>query len=147
MASITSTQGTRSAVTVSGLSTLGSGAYCVSDTIPLASMANLKLEVALATTNAVASKFQCSVFLQQSLDGTNFESGPTSGTSTTDEPDLTFVGIVPMFSSTTTHRKIFDLSDVIGDNTHSIRVVIKNEVGVALTSGTLHTTSVVGTIT
>jgi hypothetical protein len=84
------------------------------------------------------------VFAQASLDGTNFESGPTSGTTTTDEPDLTFVGIVPMATATTTHRKVFSLREAFGSMPKAFRIVIKNDLGVALTSGALYTAEVIG---
>jgi len=50
------------------------------------------IEVDAATTNTPSGNKQLVVFVQESLDGTNYRSGPTSGTTTTDEPNLRLLG-------------------------------------------------------
>jgi hypothetical protein len=147
MGALTAIQQTRAALTVTGLSTLASGTYVASNAYDCSANDPLEVfvEVAVATTNTVGGNFKVDAFIQASLDGTNFTSGPTSGTSDTDRADLHFLGSVPMNSSSTTHRKIFPVSPLFGGFLPaSFKVVLKNDVGVALTSGTVHTAEVQG---
>lgn len=136
---ITPTVGTRTSVTVTGLSTLASGTYVAGSAVTHNTNKpfDYVYEVVLATTNAVSSNKQAKVFMQVSLDGTNFTSGPTSGTTTTDEPDLVFLGTVPMGTSTSTHAEQFSVRQRLGYVPHSSKIVIFNDCGVALTSGTV----------
>jgi len=136
---INPTVGTRTSVTVTGLSTLANITYVAGTTVTHNTNKPVDhvYEVNVATTNAVAGNKQCKVFIQASLDGTNFTSGPTSGTTTTDEPDLIFLGVVPMNTSTTTHTAMFSIGQKLGFIPHTSKIVIFNDVGVALTSGTV----------
>lgn len=149
MADIKQPQSARTSLTVSGLSTLASATYCVSNTFtantnkPL----DVAIEVEAATTNTPASNKQLVVFLKESLDGTNFRSGPETGTTTTDEPNLLLLGIVPINTSSTTQRGTFSIVEALGYVPHSFKIVIKNELGVALTSGAAFTAEITGTIT
>lgn len=144
MGAVTTIQGTRTSLTVTGFGTLASATYVVS----AAYNANTNkpqdvvVEVEAATTNTPAGNKQVAVFVQASLDGTNFQSGPTSGTTTTDEPDLTFLGSVPMNTATTTHRKMFSVMTSLGFLPQQFKVVLKNDLGVALTSGAVYTAEV-----
>lgn len=147
MATITSVQGARTSLNVTGLSTLASGAYCVSDAInnttndPL----DVLVEVSVATTNTPAGNKQVVAFAKASLDGTNYQSGPESGTTTTDEPDLTPLGVVPVNTSTTTHAKVFSLAAAFsGVLPAYAKIVLKDDLGVALTSGAVYTAEVTG---
>lgn len=149
MSAITSPQGSRTALTVTGLATLASANYVASDAYNCATNDPLEVlvEVALATTNAVSGNYKCDVFVVASLDGTNYTSGPTSGSTNTDEPDLHYIGTVPMKTSTTTHRRIFPVSPSFGGVLPAaFKVVVKNDVGVALTSGTVYTAEVLGSV-
>ena len=138
------TVNTRTALTVTGLSTLASATYVASaayncDTNkPM----DVLVEVAAATTNTPAGNKQVAVFIQESLDGTNFRSGPTSGTTTTDEPDLRFLGTVPMNTASTTHTGIFSILSALGFVPKQFKIVLKNDLGVALTSGTVYTSEI-----
>ena len=89
-----------------------------------------------------AGNKQVAVFVQASLDGTNFQSGPTSGTTTTDEPDLTWIGSIPMNTATTTHRKSFSVMTALGFLPQQFKIVLKNDLGVALTSGAVYTAEI-----
>jgi hypothetical protein len=104
------------------------------------------VEVQAATTNTPASNKQLMVFIQESLDGTNFRSGPTSGTTVTDEPNLRQLGILPMNSVTTTQIGTYSVLASLGYVPQQFRVVIKNELGVALTSGSVFTAEVSQTV-
>lgn len=117
------------------LNSLGSGTYVVLGTLthttndPLES----KLEVKV-TPGTVSGNKQMVIFAQASLDGTNFETGPTSGTTTTDEPNLRFVGTIPCNSNSTAQTKAFDLSAAYpsGSLPYASKIIAKNETGAAL---------------
>lgn len=141
---INPTVGTRTSLTVTGLSTLASATYVVSNAITpdTNNPVDVVVEVALATTNTPTGNKNAEVFVKLSLDGTNFTSGPESGTTTTDEPDLIRLGTVPMKTATTTHRSIFSIGQALGFIPHSAKIVIKNDLGVALTSGAVYTSEI-----
>ena len=148
MATIKQIVGARTALTVTGLDTLASGTYVTSATYAANTNQPLDviIEVDVATTNTPAGNKQVVVFVQESLDGTNFRSGPGSGTTTTDEPNLRLIGTVPMNSVTATQIGTFSVAQVLGYCPHSFKVVIKNDLGVALTSGTAFTSEISSTV-
>lgn len=94
-----------------------------------------KLEIKV-TPGTVSGNKRVTVFAQASLDGTNFESGPTSGTSTTDEPNLRPIGEIPCNTNSVAQTRIFDLAGAYpsGALPHSTKIVIRNETGAALAS-------------
>lgn len=149
MATVKQIVGTRTSLAFSGLSTLASATY-VRNTTAYDCTTNQPLDVIIevdaATTNTPASNKQLVVFIQESLDGTNFRSGPISGTTTTDEPNLRFIGTLPMNSVTTTQIGTFSLVASLGYIPNKFYVVIKNELGVALTSGTVFTSEISSTV-
>lgn len=117
------------------LNSLGSGTYVVVGTIthttndPLES----KLEIKI-TPGTVSGNKQVVLFAQASLDGTNFETGPTSGTTTTDEPNLRYVGVVPCNTSSGAQTRIFDLAAAYpsGSLPYASKIIAKNDSGAAL---------------
>jgi hypothetical protein len=135
-------------LTVTGLATLASATYVVSNVLshsvndPL----DVLIDVAIATTNTPAGNRQVVIFAKGSLDGSNFGSGPESGTTATDEPDLHYVGSLPMNTATTTHRKVFSLAAAYGGVLPaSTKLVFKNDLGVTITSASVQTSEVWGT--
>lgn len=144
MGAVTTIQGTRTALTVTGLGTLASATYVASAAYVAntAKPQDVVVEVEAATTNVPAGNMQVVVFVQASLDGTNFQSGPTSGTTTTDESDLYLIGSVPVKTGTTTHRKAFSVGAVLGFLPQQFKVILKNDLGVALTSGAAFTAEI-----
>ena len=138
--------GTRTALTVTGLSTLAAGTYVASSayTANTNKPWDVIVEVDCATTNTATGNKQVVVFVQESLDGTNFRSGPTSGTTTTDEPNLRLLGTIPMNSASTTEVGTFSVAGVLGYCPYAFKVVLKNDLGVALTSGTVFTSEISG---
>lgn len=149
MSNITSPQATRTALTAGGLATLAASTYTASDAYDCSTNDPLEVlvEVALATTNTPTGNKKADVFVQASLDGTNFTSGPTSGTTTTDEPDLHYLGWIPMNTASTTHRRIFAISPLFGGVLPAaFKIVVKNDLGVALTSGAIYTAEVIGSV-
>jgi hypothetical protein len=144
MATITQVQATKASLTVTGLSTLANATYVASSAYDATTNKpmDVVVEVEVATTNTPSGNKQVVVFAQASLDGTNYQSGPTSGTTTTDEPDLTLLGTVPVNTSTTTHRKAFSLAAAYGFRPQKFQIVLKNDLGVALTSGAVYTAEI-----
>ena len=136
--------GTRTSLTVTGYGTLASATYVASSAYNLDTNKppDLVIEVEAATTNSPAGNKQVFAFVQVSMDGTNYTSGPTSSTTTTDEPDLIPLGPVPVNTGTTTHRQVFSLLRALGFMPKGVKVVLKNDLGVALTSGAVYTTEI-----
>lgn len=149
MATIKQAVTNRTAHTVTGVGTLASATYIASDS-PVNCNTNQPLdsvvEVACATTNTPAGNKQLVVFIQESLDGTVFRSGPTSGTNIADEPNLKFLGTVPVNSASVTERASFSIASVLGFVPYAYKIVLKNDLGVALTSATVFTSEITSTV-
>ena len=149
MAIVKQVAGTKTALTCTGLGTLASATYVTSAVYnnttnqPL----DLMVELTVATTNTPSGNQQCVVFAQASYDNTNFQTGPGSGTTTTDEPLLTFLGIVAVAITATTERKSFSVAAAYGGVLPPyVQIVVKNDLGVALTTGTLATSEISATV-
>lgn len=149
MAVVKQVAGTRTSLTSTNLGTLASATYCVSSVYnnttnqPL----DLMVELTIATTNTPSGNTQCIVFCQASFDNTNFQTGPTSGTTTTDEPLLTLLGIVRIQTTSVTERKPFSVAAAYGGVLPPyVQIVVKNDLGVALTTGTLATSEISATV-
>ena len=144
MGAVTQIVGARTALTVTGFGTLASATYVASAiyTANTNKPLDVSVEVECATTNVPAGSKQIIVFVQESLDGTNFRSGPTSGTSDADRPNLRQIGTVPINTASVTQRGIFSVAAVIGFCPHSLKVVLKNDLGAALTSGAVFTSEI-----
>jgi hypothetical protein len=88
-----------------------------------------------AKPGTVSSLKQLALFAQKSLDGTNFTSGPTSGTTTTDEADLIPLGVIPMNTNSTAQRGVFSLVAAFGHSLpYATKIIAKNETGASLSS-------------
>lgn len=133
-------QGTRTQLSgaAAALNSLASATYVAVGTITHNSAGKVPLECFVevsVTPGTVAGNKQAVLFAQASLDGTNFDSGPTSGTATTDEPNLLFVGVLPLGSNATLQRKKFSLANAHGGALpYATRLVVKNDSGVAFAS-------------
>lgn len=130
--------GSRTTLTSSALNSLASATYVSAGTITVANSNKVPLDMFVeveVTPGTVASNKQVVVFVKESTDGTNFSTGPESGTTTTDEPNLTFLGVVPCNTNATLQRGVFSLAAACGGVLpFAVRVIIKNETGVALAS-------------
>jgi hypothetical protein len=148
MATVKQIVGSRTSLTVTGLSTLASATYVASSAYNCATNQpiDVVVELDVATTNTPAGNKQVVVFLQESLDGTNFRSGPTSGTTTTNEPNLLPLGYVPMNAASTTQIATFSIMQALGYVPAQFKIVVKNDLGVALTSGTAFTSEISETV-
>jgi hypothetical protein len=148
MATIKSDVQSVSSLTVSTLPTLASATYSVSNTIThsINDPLDVLIDVSCTTTNTPAGNKQVVIFAKGSIDGSNFGSGPESGTTATDEPDLHYVGSLPMNTASVAHRKLFSLAAAYGGVLPvATKLVFKNDLGVALTSATVQISEVWGT--
>lgn len=121
------------------LNSLANSTYVVLGTITHVSSAKVPLDclVELAITpGTVSGNRQAILFAQASLDGTNFGTGPTSGTTTTDEPNLLFIGTLPLGTNAALQRRVFSLAAAYpgGSLPYATKLIVKNESGAALAS-------------
>lgn len=127
--------GTRTAFTIT-LNSLASATYVAATALDLHAFftspnrAPLDLIIELEVTpGSVGGNKQAKLFTQISMDGTNFSTGPTSGTLNNDEPDLYFLGTLPLISNATLQRKGFSVLDRIGFIPYAIKPVVLNDSG------------------
>lgn len=134
MATVKQVVGSRTSLTTTALNSLASATFVSAGTIT--HNTNQPLDVLLevtATPGTVSGNKQLVVFAKISLDGTNFTSGPESGTTTTDEPDLFFVGTVPLNTNSTAQTKTFSLAAALGGVLpYASKIIVKNDSGAAL---------------
>ena len=145
MATITTSNGSRTSLGTLG--TLANGTYLKVGTLTFNTNKPLDVLIEVAATpGTVSGNKQLVVFAQKSVDGTNYETGPTSGTTTTDEPNLTFVGTLPLGTNSTIQRKVFSLAAVFGSMPYSANIIVKNDSGAALASGTIYYSEITTTV-
>lgn len=136
MSDITLVVGARTELTTSALNSLGSGAYVSAGTINHTTNDPIDVLVEVTVTpGTTGGNKQVLVFAKASLDGTNFSTGPESGTTTTDEPNLVFVGSIPCNTNTTVQRGVFSLAAAFnGILPQQSKIICKNDTGAALAS-------------
>lgn len=149
MADIRQRVNASSAVTVTGLSTLASATFVASAVVDntVNDPADLLVELAVTPNGTVGSNRQVILYAKSSLDNTNYSSGPESGTTATDEPNLTLIGVVPCNTNSGAQRGIFSVAGAFGGVLPPyLKFVIKNETNVALSSGALSVAEVFGEV-
>lgn len=148
MSTIKQIVGAFSSLTVTGLSTLASATYVASNAIDNTTSDPLDIMLMVEVTpGTVASNKQVLVFAQGSHDGTDWQTGPTSGTTATDEPNLTFVGAIPCNTNSTQQRAILSVAGAFGGVLPPhLRFVFKNETGAALTAAAVEYAEVSGEV-
>jgi hypothetical protein len=136
MGTATYAQGTRSS-TVLNLGTLASATYITSSAIDLTASIpmDVTFEVEANANGTPSGNKQLVLFVKYSLDNTNWGSGPESGTTATEEADLHWLGTLPM-NDTNDHRKFFSLAG--RPIARYLKIVAKNDLGVALSSGNVY---------
>lgn len=133
MATITAPAGTRTNLTTTALNSLASATYVSAGVIDVSAIDPIDLVVEVEVTpGTVSSDKGVYVFAQVSFDNTNFSTGPVSGTTTTDEPDLYMIGFVPCNTNAVLHRKAFSVMSSLGYVPPYTRIVIKNATGATL---------------
>ena len=150
MAVITAIAGTRTTLTTSALNSLAASTYVSAGTIDLTATDPLDVLVEVAVTPVTTSgNKQLVVFARVSLDGTNFTTGPVSGSTATDEPNLKFLGTVPLNTNSTLQRNTLSVMSSLGYIPAHLQIVVKNESGAALAASghAVHYSTVVGDAT
>lgn len=137
---ITPTVGTRTSVTVTGLSTLGNGSYATSNAITPNTNKPVDVIIELeATPGTVATPKQAALWILPSMDGSTYATG---GTSTTDDIVPVPLGVMKLPSNTTQQRKAFSVFDALGFIPHSFKVAIKNDSGAAFSAAAIYSTEI-----
>lgn len=135
MATYTEPFGTLTTLTTTALNSLANGTYVNAGTIDVSSVDPIDVGISVeATPGTVSGYKQLVVFLQISFDGTDFSTGPTSGTTTTNEPNLRFLGTVPLNTNSTLQRNMFSVKAALGFIPPYFKVICKNDSGAALAS-------------
>jgi hypothetical protein len=142
MATFTQAQGARTRIL--DLGTIASGYFNVSPVIDLGPNIpfDVTLEVEADPNGAPTGNKQLVLFAKLSLDNVNFSSGPESGTDATNEADLYWIGTLPC-NDTNMHRKMFSLQGL--PVARYLKLVVKNDMGVPLTSGGIYRADITGT--
>lgn len=136
MSTQSSVIGSRTGFTIT-LTSLASATYVASSAVDLHAIigsATAPVDVAIEveiTPGTVSGNKQAKVFVQVSLDGTNYSTGPTSGTTTTDEPNLVRLGSLPLLTNSTLQRGSFSLVAAVGFIPYAIKLVVLNDSGAA----------------
>ena len=134
MATVALTLGTRTAFTIT-LNSLADQTYVAATAVDFGASTPEDVVIELELTpGTVAGNKQALLFAQISLDGTNYSTGPTSGTSATDEGDLYFIGVLPLATNATLQRKAFSVFAALGFVPRYIKPVVRNDSGAALAS-------------
>jgi hypothetical protein len=141
MATFTQAQGARTLIF--DISMVGSGYYGVSPAVDLGPNIppDVTLEVEADPNGTPTGNKRLMLFAKLSLDNVNFGSGPESGTDTTNESDLHWIGTLPC-NDTNVHRKMFSLQSL--PVARYLKIVVKNEAGVLLTSGKVYSAGITG---
>jgi hypothetical protein len=122
---------------VSGLNSLASATYVALTaldlrTITTTSQMPIDLLVELTITpGTVSGNKQAVLFCQVSLNNSVFTTGPTSGTTTTDQPDLFYIGSLPLNTNSTQQVKVYSVLAAIGFIPPAIKIVVLNDSGAA----------------
>lgn len=133
MATITAIVGSKTALTTSALNSLASATYVAAGTIDLTAADPLDVLVEVAATpGTVSGNKQLVVFAKISLDGTTWTSGPETGTTATDEPNLRFLGTVPCNTNATQQINTLSVVSALGFIPPHLEIVVKNDTGAAL---------------
>lgn len=133
MATITAIVGARTDITTTALNSLAIGTYVSAGTVNLTTPDPLDVIVEVeATPGTVAGNKQLLVFARVSLDGTNFSTGPVSGSTVTDEPNLYLLGSLPLNTNAVQQRKMFSVMAALGFIPPHLQIVVENDSGAAL---------------
>jgi hypothetical protein len=149
MATIKIIPGAKTSLTSASLATLASNNYCVSSSYDASTNDPLDVivEVSVTSTAAPTGNKQALVFAQASYDGgTTWQTGPTTGTTATNEPDLTRLGTIQT-GAAGAHMKSFSVAMAYGGVVPPMfRIIVKNDLGVALTAGAMSTIEYSGSV-
>lgn len=138
MATVNLSYGATTALTVAA--TLAAANYDVTGTIyNLTTNKPIDCEIEYIATVAATStgNKQIVLFLQASLDGTNFSNPPSSVTDTTHDTSMYLLGAIPTNGGAAieTVRKTFSIANLFGASLPAaVKLVVKNDTGVAMSA-------------
>lgn len=133
MATITAIVGSKTALTTSALNSLANSTYVSAGTVDLTAADPLDVLVEVAATpGTVSGNKQVVVFAKVSLDGTTWTTGPETGTTATDEPNLRFLGTVPCNTNAAQQVNTLSVISALGYVPPHLEIVVKNDTGAAL---------------
>lgn len=148
MATIKVEAGPRNTLTTTAVNSLASATYVSAGIIDVSAIDSLDVVIEVEITpGTVSGNKQVVVFARVSMDGTNYSTGPVSGTAATDEPNLRFLGTVPLNSNAVLQRNAISVISALGYVPPFIQVVVKNDSGaaVAASGNAVYFTSYTGT--
>lgn len=131
--------GSRTAFTIT-LNSLANVTYVAATAVDLSALvgsAAAPLDVIIElelTPGTVGGNKQGLLFCQVSMDGTNYSTGPSSGTTVTDQPVLEFLGVLPLLTNSTLQRKAFSVKSKLGYIPKHIKPIVFNDSGAAIAS-------------
>jgi hypothetical protein len=132
---ITEPAGTRTNLTTSAMNSLPSATYVSCGVIDVSASDPTDVVVEVeATPGTVSGDKGVYVFAKVSFDGTNYSTGPESGTTATDEPNLYIIGFLPCLINSTLQRRAFSLLHAMGYVPPYTKIITKNATGAALAS-------------
>lgn len=136
-------QGTKTAATITGFSTLAAGAFIVGSAIDLTAV--VPFEVLFEVTAGIGSAPASAVlgvnfYLQYSLDGTNWSSFQPA--TLTGAGDMELIGFVPVQDASGATTKVF--SSAGHPTCRWIRPVMYNGTGVTLNAGSMNYAVITG---
>lgn len=137
MGAITSPTGSRTSITATNLNSLANVTYATCSAVNIDSSDALDVLVEVAVTpGTVSGNKQAKVFCIVTIDGSdaNWTTGPVSGTTTTDEANLYFIGLLPLGTNATLQRRIWSLLDKLGFVPTRFQIVVFNDSGAAFAS-------------
>ncbi len=150
MATYSQPASARTTLTTTALNSLASATYVSAGVIDVNAVDPVDVVIEVeATPGTVSGNKQLIVFAQVSFDNTNFSTGPVSGTSTTEEPDLYCLGVLPLNTNATLQRKAFSVSAALGFVPPYFKVICRNDSGAALAASghAVNYTTYVGLVT
>lgn len=150
MATYTEPAGSRTSLTTTALNSLASNTYVSAGTIDVSSTDPIDVIIEVeATPGTITAPSFLNVFAQSSFDNSNFSTGPTSGSTATDEPVLHFIGSLPLPTNSTLQRKSFSVKAALGFVPPYFKVICRNVTGATLAASghAVNYTTYTGSIT
>jgi len=142
--------GTKTALTCSGLSTLAASNFAVSAAYDCTTNGPLDviIEGQFECTSPSATPSFVAIYCKASWDGTLWQSGPETGTTTTDIGNLTWLGNIQINSSGVNEIGPVSVASGFPGNVlpPHFKIIPYNQTGVALTSGVLSTIEIPVTV-
>jgi len=117
------------------LTSLASATYVASSAVDLSAVDPLDIVVEVSITpGTVSGNKQAVVFIQGSLDNSVFSTGPTSGTTNTDQPNLYQIGVLALNTNSTLQTGQYSVMAALGWIPPYHKLVVLNDSGAAFSA-------------